>query len=781
MDASSPSNWMSYADMRRALAALPQGDHVRYTAGFYLTENTGYWFLDFDDLTSVESQQLVQYFCSAGAAWEYSTSGKGLHVFGRGAVPPHSNTYKLLGLEFYTDKRGIAFGFTEGLQGNVDLDLTPAVAWLVPTYFPPTAHVEVDVDEFDAPCADWNGPTNDVELIERMLRSERIDAAAAFGTAAARATFADLWHGNREAIERTYAGESEADAAMVAAFAFWTGRDAPRTERLMLQSALVRDKWFTQRGPVNYLCYTINNIFAKHLHNGGAVYGQRSNSHSVQLPQVHAEMPQQESAIASPAPQPYQPTQVAAHVVPADKYAAMERHRDAFAAASTHQELEGAIAAAQGDNALDDAARESLAQELKQRYKDVGIEPPRIAHIRAMLAPSVAALAIDDGFERDAENRIVRSQTNVTHAVRLLSRDAPIRFDSFMQRIYIGSRPLVDVDYTRWLMLVERKGVPQPTDRQVKAAVTLVAHECEFDSAQLWLNGLQWDGVQRVEQCLCNVFKLPDTDYHRAVAKYMWSALAGRIIEPGVKADAIPVFISEEEGRNKTSFVEALAPDPQFFGKLSMDGKRDDISRRMRGKMVMEWGELDGLHTRARTAILDFLTQRTEEWVEKYETQTTAYQRRMLIVATSNTPTFLDAYAKERRFLPVDVGAHSADLGYLKEWCTQLWAEAAVRYRSYGVEWLAAYLSAPAEREKYREDDPLEEFVGQFLAAINLQTMQPYANGKFKMSELVAYVVANTPNKRVNQNTVAVILRNKGYSNFYSAGRKFWRKEGSPS
>jgi P4 family phage/plasmid primase-like protien len=94
------------------------------------------------------------------------------------------------------------------------------------------------------PCPEWRGPTDDDELIRRALRSQ--SGAAAFSN---KASFADLWNANEEALSHTYPAEgrsydaSRADAALAQHLAFWTGKDCERIHRLMGQSKLVRDKW----------------------------------------------------------------------------------------------------------------------------------------------------------------------------------------------------------------------------------------------------------------------------------------------------------------------------------------------------------------------------------------------------------------------------------------------------------------------------------------------------------------------------------------------------------
>lgn len=299
MDASDSSNWQTFANARNTLQTLrTRNDGHAYTLGFWLTLDTGYWFFDLDKcVTDGKLTPLAQQLATGfnGAAWEWSSSGTGLHLFGRGAVPEHRRKgIKGIGdgLEFYNDKRGVAFGLSGQFFGNADTDHSAAVAWLVANYFPPQALPgEVLDSEFDRPHASYNGPVDDDELIARMRRAERMDAAAVFaGLPAERATFSDLFDGNMETLTRLYAGASDMDFALIGALSFWTGRDAIRTERIARRSALYRDKWESQRGKDTYIRYSILRQFRIAHSEGRPVYGaQRSSGDSGSEPVTNAQ------------------------------------------------------------------------------------------------------------------------------------------------------------------------------------------------------------------------------------------------------------------------------------------------------------------------------------------------------------------------------------------------------------------------------------------------------------------------------------------------------------
>lgn len=256
IDASLPENWHSYEQVRNAAAALNAGGNqeLRYALGFWLTRDSGYWFFDLDGVVDANgvladnAQQMIAAF--PGVLQEWSSSGKGLHLIGRGVVPPHSTRppralRALCNYEFYTNGRGIAFGLSGEAVGSADVAQDAMVQWLVENYFPPRAEVELTA----GPRAEWRGPADDDLLIERMLNA-RQSAAAVFG---GKASVGQLWRGEVEL-------SSEHDMALASHLAFWTGCDAERMERLMWRSGLVREKWREHRTYLRDL--TIHNAIA---------------------------------------------------------------------------------------------------------------------------------------------------------------------------------------------------------------------------------------------------------------------------------------------------------------------------------------------------------------------------------------------------------------------------------------------------------------------------------------------------------------------------------------
>lgn len=230
-----------------------------YGIGFFFTEHDPFFFLDIDrclqddNTWSPMALQLLGY-CQ-GAAVAVSSSGRGLHVFGKAPAKfSHGNRNQALDIELYTERRFVALS-GNGANGSADTvcDWFPQ---LVANYFPPKATQAKDVEWTEEPVTGYTGPEDDDELIEKACASR--SAAGAFG---AGASFLQLWQNDEEALAQAYPdgssyNGSQADAALAQHLAFWAGNNCERILRLMWRSGLVRDKWEDRE---DYLHRTILN------------------------------------------------------------------------------------------------------------------------------------------------------------------------------------------------------------------------------------------------------------------------------------------------------------------------------------------------------------------------------------------------------------------------------------------------------------------------------------------------------------------------------------------
>lgn len=245
-NAQAPATWGTFENCRDAVRA-GHGAGI----GFVFTAADPFWFLDIDGALQPDNtwSQLATDLCTrfAGASVEVSQSGTGLHIIGSGDIPPHACKDTALGLELYHEKRFVALTGTHA-SGDAATDHSAALARLVEETFRPNSQCMIAPDQWtDEPVDGAEPPLSDDELIRCACKSGDRSAGAAFGNAA---TFRDLWEGNDDALAARWPSQtgdaydrSSADAALATHLAFWTGKDCERIRRLMLQSALVRDKW----------------------------------------------------------------------------------------------------------------------------------------------------------------------------------------------------------------------------------------------------------------------------------------------------------------------------------------------------------------------------------------------------------------------------------------------------------------------------------------------------------------------------------------------------------
>lgn len=373
-------------------------------------------------------------------------------------------------------------------------------------------------------------------------------------------------------------------------------------------------------------------------------------------------------------------------------------------------------------------------------------------------------------FTRDKNGKIEASINNVYLAVQRPDIcQIKIRFDQFKDEIMFapfGSeewQALTDADYSRLRIGLEKGGF-KPIGRElIRDIVLLVADEHPFDSAVEWLSRLEWDGVPRVKDFLSEYFKAEKNDYTDAVSLYLWSALAGRVLHPGIKADMVPILIGDQ-GCGKSSGVAALSPCPDYFCEISFAEKEEDLARKMRGRLVCEIGELRGLHNRDLEAIKAFITRTHENWIPKYREFATQFPRRLIFIGTTNQDEILSDDTGNRRFLPVRVS--DVNVEGIKTNLEQLWAEAKELFNIKGIQFNVVENLAKLEHSKYTIRDAWEEIVIEWLHKEDALTgIKPISKKYITTAEVLKWAIGIDQKNisRREEIRIGKVLHNLGF------------------
>ncbi len=389
-----------------------------------------------------------------------------------------------------------------------------------------------------------------------------------------------------------------------------------------------------------------------------------------------------------------------------------------------------------------------------------------------VITPGVARQELPS-FQRDKKGGIEATVTNTVLAVRRPDVvGLQVAYDEFRDEITVAQpgaelawRPMTDADAVAIRMGLEAVGFKAAPKELTRDACVLVAAENAYDSAKLWLGSKVWDGVPRVERYLIEFMGCEDTPYTRAVALYMWSALAGRVLQPGVKADMVPIY-EGDQGLRKSSSIEAISPAPEFFVELDFDKDEDDTVRSLRGALVGEVAELSGLHTRQIEWIKKFVVRKTEKWIPKYKEFATTFERRLLFIGTTNRTDILADDTGNRRWLPVHVT--KADVEGIVAVRDQLWAEGAVLFQRLGVMWHEAERLAAPEHDKYTMEDAWESAIAAWLEGVDDfgEGAVPWKNRTFTTADVLsgALRLSTKEQDRLAQKRVAAILKSFRYT-----------------
>ena len=335
--------------------------------------------------------------------------------------------------------------------------------------------------------------------------------------------------------------------------------------------------------------------------------------------------------------------------------------------------------------------------------------------------PTPSALAeITNSLRRDKTGHALAILPNVTAVLSVPEISGQhIAYDSFTDLLVCANygtnlwRPIKDTDYTATRLWLENTGHFYPVSKDlVRDTIYYIAEGNTVDTAQQWLASLVWDGMPRVRNFFPLYMGTIATEYEYACGEYIWSALAGRVMEPGCQADMVPILVGAQ-GIGKTRGIQAMSPDPKHYLEINLEDDDEKLARKMRGALIGEIAELRGLKNADLEQIKAFITRCHERWVPKYVEFATTYARRVVFIGTTNEEEFL-ADVENRRFLPLRISM--VDVDAIKRDRDQLWAEALQMWMERGICWGKAQELAKENQDDYKIVDNWADLVAQWLA-----------------------------------------------------------------
>lgn len=315
------------------------------------------------------------------------------------------------------------------------------------------------------------------------------------------------------------------------------------------------------------------------------------------------------------------------------------------------------------------------------------------------------------------------------------------------------------------------------TAGQAVYAVTMDRSK-RVNPAREYFEKLNWDGKPRAERLFVDYFGAEDHDYTRAVSACFLISVVARVMTPGAKVDTMPVLEGDQGGR-KSQGVEKLVPREEWFADHLPSLADKDAVLQLRGKLIIEIGELKSLLGARKEVVKAFLSRRVDTVRLPYGRKTVNLPRQTVFIGTTNKKDYLEDETGARRFWPVKIG--KIDVEAIERDRDQIWAEAVALYRAGRKWWLGAEMESVAAevQESRRAIDAWEPMIAEW---VENPTARPVPNqgddgdAEVKLlskprcvltNEILEHCIRKYPSQiQVSDNMrVATILRGIGYEN----------------
>jgi predicted P-loop ATPase len=256
-------------------------------------------------------------------------------------------------------------------------------------------------------------------------------------------------------------------------------------------------------------------------------------------------------------------------------------------------------------------------------------------------------------------------------------------------------------------------GFPRLGKDTAHQAVDKYAHENSFHPVRDYLNGLEWDGSERLPEWLFSYAGAENTVYTQRIGKMFLIGMVARIMRPGCKLDYLPI-IEGEQGLLKSQMCAVLAGE--YFSDHLPDINGKECSQHLRGKWLIEVAELRAYSRAAIDQFKEFLTRDTERYRPPWGRKEIHEPRQCVFLGTTNKQLYLRDETGNRRFWPIKVSAIKLDC--LQQDRDQLFAEAVWRLNNGELWWpdgdFERTAIATAQEDRY-EPDVWEEPIRRYL------------------------------------------------------------------
>lgn len=273
---------------------------------------------------------------------------------------------------------------------------------------------------------------------------------------------------------------------------------------------------------------------------------------------------------------------------------------------------------------------------------------------------------------------------NLDNAVRVLENDRNLRghvwYDEFLDAVITDwngpQRQWKDADDMLLCLYLQRHiGLTRLSPGQAHDSALIAAFHNVRNEVHEYLNGLEWDGIDRLAYLMSEGFGADHDDYSVAVGRCWMVSMVARAMNPGCKVDTVPV-LEGKQGKQKSTALSIIGG--KWFVECHENVMSKDFYGVLTGHLLVEISEMHSFTRAEVERIKGIISCQVDRYRKAYGRHTEDHPRHTVLVGTTNRDDYHKDETGGRRFLPIL--CTQIDLNWLTENRDQLWAEAVSLY-----------------------------------------------------------------------------------------------------
>lgn len=360
---------------------------------------------------------------------------------------------------------------------------------------------------------------------------------------------------------------------------------------------------------------------------------------------------------------------------------------------------------------------------------------------------------------KQRELRILRE--TYAHRLRLNMRGFDVELDG----------KTVEPDYL-YLQCLERDGIEVKKD-QIIDSFLFFASENQYDPVAEYLNECYAkygdSTIHLLDDASDRYMHTTEPVYNTYIRKTLIGGVL-RTFEAGSQFETALILFSKTQGFFKSTFWRVLGGD--WFDDTVQGFDRDE-RQKLHQYWIEEFGEIERVSSKKDVSeVKAFMSNRADVFRVPFGRKSKAYQRKFILVGSTNLPEMLQDSTGDRRFWVIKLD-RPIDIEQVKEDRDKLWAAAVALYKRGESAFLPRDQEMVREElnKEHRRDDPWEEPVAAYVKFLD----------QVKMIDILkdCLDIPIERHERKTQDRVAVILRLLGFEKGRNMYGKIWKRQGS--